>query len=36
MLFEAPDGIIALSGVSSGKDEGKALEGRACTEELVN
>ena len=36
MLFEAPDGIITLSRVSSGGDEGEALEGWSCRDELVN
>ena len=36
MFFKALDGIIALSRVSSGGDEGEALEGWSCRGELVN
>ena len=36
MLFEASDGVIALSRISSGGDESEALEGWSCRDELVN
>lgn len=36
MVFEAPDRIVALSRVSSSGDEGEALEGGSCRDELVN
>ena len=34
--FEAPDGIVALSRVSGGGNEGEALEGGSCRDKLVN
>ena len=36
MGFEAPDGIVALSRVSGSRNEGEALEGGSCRDELVN